>query len=123
MNSTVRLFLRLLAFALLALGMGVSVSAWTIHDAAHSMAQISVDQHHHHNEDGSVSIHDHSDDEAPDGGHDHMPSVLLGSIAMLDDVGFALIAPDFARIGFTIASSNGIERYPSNGLRRPPRLG
>lgn len=122
MNHAVRPFLCLFALIWLALGMSVPVSAWAIHDTAHSVAQVGVDDHHHHDEDGSISVHDHEDNEAPDGGHDHMPSILLGA-ATIPDAGITLSAPMIARQIMATPSTHGLERNASDGLRRPPRLG
>jgi hypothetical protein len=106
----------------LALGMSVPVSAWTIHNAAHGAAQVSVDEHHHHNDDGGISVHEHDDGEAPDGGHDDMPFSLLGPIT-LTQAAVSLSAPSIVRQIYTMPPSRGVERYASDGLRRPPRLG
>lgn len=117
-----RPLLRLLALFWLALGMSVPVSAWTVHEAAHGVAQVSVDAHHHHDDDGGISVHEHEDSEAPDGGHDHMPSILLGAA---DLTGTAILPAPHApvRAMFAIASSLGVELHTPDELRRPPRLG
>lgn len=121
-NHAIRPFLRLIALMWLALGISVPMAAWTVHDAAHGTAQVDVDDHHHHEDDGRISVHEHDDKETPDGGHDHMPSILLGAVT-LSDAGVPVAAPIAGRQTFTIPPSRGIERYPSSGLRRPPRLG
>ena len=121
MNRCVFL-LRLFALVWLALGMSVPASAWAVHNTAHSVAQVGVDDHHHHDEDGGISVHEHEDDEAPDGGHDHMPSILLGA-ATVPDVGTIVSEPLVAPQMFAILLSRGVERHASDGLRRPPRLG
>lgn len=122
MNRAGRSLLRLLALVWLALGMGVPASAWTVHKAAHGAAQVSMDAHHHHEGDGGVSVHEHDDGDAPDGGHDHMPSILLGALT-IPDVGVTLSMPDMARIAFILSASPGVERFATDALRRPPRLG
>ena len=112
----------MVALAWIALGMSVPVSAWAVHNTAHNVAQVGVDEHHHHEEDGGISVHEHEDDEAPDGGHDHMPSILFGA-ATVPDVGTLLSEPFVAQQMFTILLAHGSERHASAGLRRPPRLG
>jgi hypothetical protein len=102
--------------------MSVSVSAWTVHSAAHGAAQVSVDEHHHHEVDGGISVHEHDDGEAPDGGHDHMPSILLGAVTV-PQAGVLLTEPIVIRQIYTLPTSHSVERYASDGLRRPPRLG
>jgi hypothetical protein len=117
-----RALLRLFAFAWLALGMSIPVSAWTVHNAAHGAAQVSVDEHHHHEDDGGISVHEHDDGEAPDGGHDHMPSALLGAVTV-PQAGVLLTEPIVIRQIYTLPTSRSVERYASDGLRRPPRRG
>jgi hypothetical protein len=114
--------LRLIALVWLALGMSVPVSAWTVHKAEHGAAQVGVGEHHHHNDDGGISVHEHYDGEAPDGGHDHMPSILLGAVTV-PQVGVVLAAPPAFRQCYIIPQARGVERYASDGLRRPPRCG
>lgn len=125
-NHAIRPFLRLIALMWLALGISVPIAAWTVHDAAHGAMQVGIDDHHHHDDGGRISVHEHDadghDGEAPDGGHDHMPSILLGAVT-LSDAGVPVAGPIAGRQIFTIPPSRGIERYPSSGLRRPPRLG
>lgn len=126
MDRAGRSLLRLIALAWLTLGMSVPVSAWTVHEAGHGAAQVSVDAHHHHDDDGGISVHDqdsegHSSD-APDGGHDHMPSILLGALTV-PDMGVAPSAPVLAQIAFVIPAASGVERDATDALRRPPRLG
>lgn len=120
-NRAVRPFLRLFALVWLALGMSIPVSAWTVHNAAHSAAQVSVDAHHHHEDDGGISVHEHDDSETPDGGHDHMPSILLGAITIPQAV-MSLTEPTAVQQIYTTTPSRGVERHTSDGLRRPPRL-
>ena len=114
--------LRMLSLAWIALGMSVPVSAWAVHSSAHSVAQVGVDDHHHHEDDGGISVHEHEDDEAPDGGHDHMPSILLGAVTV-PQAGVSLTEPIVVRQIYTMPQSLGVERHASDGLRRPPRLG
>jgi hypothetical protein len=125
-NRAVRPFLQLFALVALALGMSVPVSAWTVHNAAHGAAQVSVDEHHHHEDDGGISVHEHDangpGNEAPDGGHDHMPSILLGA-ATVPPAGVSLTEPTVVRQTYAIPPSRGVARHASDGLRRPPRLG
>lgn len=121
-NQPVRSLLHLLALLWLAMGMTAPVSAWTAHSAAHAVAQVSVDEHHHHGVDGKISVHEHDDGEAPDGGHDHMPSLSL-SVATIPLGGVSLTAPTTVRQIYMILPSALVERHPSDGLRRPPRLG
>lgn len=122
MNRTARPFLRLLVLVWLALGMSIPVSAWTVHNAAHGAAQVSVDAHHHHENGGGISVHEHEEDETPDGGHDHMPSILLGAVTV-PQAGVSLTEPTVVRQIFAIPTSRGVVRYASDGLRRPPKLG
>lgn len=122
MYHAVRPLIRLLALVWLALGMSVPVSAWAVHNAAHGAAQVSVDEHHHHEDDGGISVHEHDDGESPGGGHDHMPSILLG-VATVPQAGCSLTEPTVARLTYAIPPPHGIERHASDGLRRPPRLG
>lgn len=122
MTRTVRPLLHLLALVWLALGMSLPASAWTVHEATHGAAQVSVDAHHHHDDDGGVSVHEHDDGDAPDGGHDHMPSILLGA-ATIPDLGVALAVPELARMAFILPAFSGNKRHASEALRRPPRLG
>ncbi len=120
-NRAGRSLLRLLALVWLTLGMSVPASAWTVHEAAHGAAQVSVDAHHHHDDDGGVSVHDHDDGDAPDGGHYHMPSILLGA-ATVPDWGVTLAVPELARMVYILPASAGVERSSTDALRRPPRL-
>jgi hypothetical protein len=120
--QAVRPFLRLLALLWLVLGMTVPVSAWTIYTAEHSAAQVNVYDHHHHNDDGGISVHDHEDGEAPDGGHDHLPSILLG-VFTLPQAGVSLTEPNLVRQTYIITPSSGVEYHATEGPRRPPRLG
>ncbi len=122
MNHNLGPLLRLFVLVWLALGMSVPVSAWAVHNTAHSVAQVGVDDHHHHDDDGSISVHEHEDDEAPDGGHDHMPSILLGAVT-IPQAGVSLTEPMVVRQIYTMPPSRGVERHASDGLRRPPRLG
>lgn len=112
----------MLGLAWLALGMSVPVSAWAVHNTAHSVAQVDLDDHHHHEDNGGITVHEHDEDESPDGGHDHMPSILL-SAATIPDVGMLLSEPLVTPQMFAIPLSRGVERHASEGLRRPPRLG
>ena len=114
--------MRLFVLFWLALGMSVPVSAWAVHSSAHSVAQVGMDDHHHHEDDGGISVHEHDDDEAPDGGHDHMPSILLGAVTV-PQAGVSLTEPIVVRQIYAIPQSRGVERHASAGLRRPPRLG
>lgn len=118
----VRPFLRLFALLWLAFGMNLPVSAWTAHNAAHAAAQVNVDEHHHHEVDGRISVHEPEDGETPDGGHDHMPCILLGAVAD-PHAGVSLREPIVIRLTFAIPQSRGVERYASDGQRRPPRRG
>ncbi len=122
----VRPLLSLLALVWLTLGMTVPVSAWTVHEGAHAAARVSVDVHHHHEADGSIAVHDHDTDgsggDTPDGGHDHMPSILLSAFA-IPDAGFSLDAPLMERATYTMSQVRGVERHGTGGLRRPPRFG
>ena len=126
MNPAIRPLLCLFALVWLALGMSFPASAWMMHDAQHGAVQVSVDKHHHHDADGGISIDDHDADrtgqDAPDGGHDHMPSILLGAAAV-PDAGLALAAPVTERATFALISTRGVERHGTGGLRRPPKLG
>ncbi len=122
MLHLVRPLLRLFALVWLALGMSVPVSAWTVHQSAHAVAKVALDVAHHHETDGSVAVHDEGESDSRDSGPDHMPSILLGAVA-LADAGIAITAPIVERAAFTIPPSRGVERYASDGLRRPPRLG
>jgi hypothetical protein len=121
-NNVVRPFLRLLALVWLALGMSAPVSAWTAHNSAHAAAQVSFDEHHHHEDDGGISVHEHQDGEAPDGGHGHMPSHSISAIN-LPQSGVSLTRPTLVRQTYTIPPSRVAKQHPSDGLRRPPRLG
>lgn len=121
MRTRVQDLLRLIALMWLALGMSLPASAWTAHMAAHGAAQIGVDQHHHHGEDGAISVHDHDDGEDADGGHDHMPSILLGAIDMAH-AAFALAMPALAKQLYAVPPSRALARHASDGLRRPPRI-
>lgn len=114
--------LRILALAWIALGMSVPASAWAVHSSVHSVAQVGMDDHHHHEDDGGISVHEHEDDEAPDGGHDHMPSILLGAVTV-PQAGVSLTEPIVIRQIYTMPQSRGVERHASDGLRRPPKLG
>jgi hypothetical protein len=122
MNHSARPVLRLLALFWLALGISIPVSAWTVHNAANGAAQVSVDKHHHHEDDGGISVHEHDDGEAPDGGHDHMPSILLGAIT-IPQAGLSLTEPTVVRQTYSIPPSRVAKEHASEGLRRPPRLG
>ena len=122
MNHAARPLLRLLALFWLALGMSVPVSAWTVHNAAHGAAQVSVNEHHHHEDDGGISVHEHDDDETPDGGHDHMPCILLG-VATVPQAGLSLTELTVVRQTYAIPPSRVAKEHASDGLRRPPRLG
>ena len=102
--------------------MSLPVSAWAAHHAVHGATQVSVDTHHHHKENGGISVHDQDEGAAPDGGHDHMPSIMLGVVAV-PDTGLALAAPVMERATFTVIPVRGVERHGTGGLRRPPRLG
>lgn len=122
MNRVGRSLLNLLALVWLTLGMSVPVSAWTVHEAAHGSAQVSVDAHHHHDDNGGVSVHEDDNGDTPDGGHDHMPSILLGAMT-IPDLGVTLEVPELARMAFVLPAFSGNERHASEALRRPPRLG
>ena len=122
MNHATRPMLRLLALFWLALGMSVPVSAWTVHQSAHAVAEVALDVPHHHETDGSVAVHDDGESDSRDSGPDHMPSIILGAVT-LPDTGIVISAPIVERAAFTIPPSRGVERHASGGLRRPPRLG
>lgn len=122
MNRPGRSLVNLLALVWLTLGMSVSASAWTFHEAAHGAAQVSVDAHHHHDDDGGISVHERDDGDTPDGGHDHMPRILLGAMT-IPDLGVTLEVPELARMAFVLPAFSGNERHASEALRRPPRLG
>ncbi len=121
-NRAFRPLLSLLALVWLALGMSVPASAWTAHEAAHGAALVSVDAHHHHDGGGRISVHDHDDGDTPDGGHDHMPSILLGAVTV-PDMGVTLVVPEMGRMAFVLPVTSGTQRYATNALRRPPKLG
>ena len=121
-NHTVRSILRLFALVWLAFGMSAPVSAWTVHQSAHAVSKVALDVPHHHETDGSVAVHDSGESDNRDSGPDHMPSIMLGAVA-LPNTGIAITAPIVEREAYTIPPSRGVERYASDGLRRPPRLG
>jgi hypothetical protein len=121
-NHAVRPVLRLLALVWLALGMSVPVSAWTVHQSAHAVAEVALDVAHHHETDGSVAVHDEGESDSRDSGPDHMPSILLGAVA-LPDTDFAIAAPITERTVYTIPPTRRAKQSASDGLRRPPRLG
>ena len=121
-NATHRSLLSLLALVWLALGMSVPASAWTAHEAAHGAAQVSVDAHHHHDDGGQISVHDHDDGDTSDGGHDHMPSILLGAVTV-PDMGVMLVVLEMRRMAFVLPVTSGFQRHATNALRRPPKLG
>lgn len=121
-NRSIGYLLRLFAFAWLSLGIGVPASAWAVHASAHNAAQVGLDDHHHHNEDGSISVHDHDEGDAPDGGHNHMPSILLSAYA-IPHAGMTLAMPLLERATFAMVSTRGVELTGTGCLRRPPRLG
>jgi hypothetical protein len=114
--------MRLLALFWIALGMSAPVSAWAVHNTVHSVAQVNADAHHHHDDDGRISVHEHESDANPDGGHDHSPSMLL-SAATVPDAHASVFNPMVLRQTYAILTSRGMEHHPSNGLRRPPRIG
>ena len=122
MHHAARPMLRLFALFWLALGISVPVSAWTVHNAANGAAQVSVNKHHHHEDNGGISVHEHDDGDAPDGGHDHMPSILLGAVT-IPQAGVSLTEPTVVRQTYAIPPSRVAEQNASDGLRRPPRLG
>lgn len=122
MIHTFHSFLRLLALVWLALGMSAPVSAWTVHQSAHAVAEVSLDLPHHHETDGSVAVHDHGESDSRDSGPDHMSSILLGAVA-LPDTGIAIAAPLTERAAFMIPPTRSAKQHASDGLRRPPRLG
>ena len=97
-----------------------------MHEAEHGAIQVSVDEHHHHKADGGISVDDHNADknggDAPDGGHDHMPSILLGAVTV-PQAGVSLTEPTVVRQTLAISASRGTANHPSDGLRRPPRFG
>lgn len=102
--------------------MSVPVSAWTAHEAVHGATRIDADTHHHHEDDGRISIHDDDSGNVPDGGHDHMSSLLLG-VATLPDQGFAFALPEVTRVAFDVPVFTDAELRSADALRRPPRLG
>ena len=102
--------------------MTVPVSAWNAHEATHGATRIDADTHHHHEDGGRISVHDDDSGNVPDGGHDHMPSLLLG-VATLPDQEFAFTRPDVTRIVFAVPVFTDAERHLADTLRRPPRLG
>ena len=122
LNNALWPFLRLLMLMSFALGMSVPVSAWTAHEAAHGPTRIDADTHHHHEDDGRISIHDDDSGNVPDGGHNHMPSLLLG-VATLPDQEFAFTRPEVTRIAFYVPVFTDAKRHSADALRRPPRLG
>ncbi len=93
MPAVLRLFRNLLAFALIAFGMTVPAAAWNAHVASHVGNPVAVDQHHHHDEDGSQS-EEHGPDAPEDGddGHDHMPS-LSAALSAIVGHGTATLVP------------------------------
>lgn len=107
--------------ALVALGMGVPVTASSLHDASHAITNVSGDRHHHHDQNGQIDVHDHHEDDAPDGGHEHMPGVLL-SAAALPAVDIAISVPMTARPEYMLPPEAEIGRSLANSLKRPPRL-
>ena len=121
-NRVHRPLLSLLALVWLAFGISSPVSAWTAHEAAHGAAQVGVDAHHHHDDGGKISVHDHDDGETPDGGHDHMPSILLGAVTV-PDMGVMLVVPEMGQMAFVPPATSGTQRHATNALRRPPKLG
>jgi len=107
--------------ALVALGMGVPVTASSLHDASHAITNVSGDKHHHHDQDGQIAVHDHHEEEAPDGGHEHMPGVLL-SAAALPSAEIAIAMPMMARPDYMLPAEPEIGPSLENSLKRPPRL-
>lgn len=122
MIPAVRSFLCLLALVWLALGMSVPVSAWTVHQSAHAVAEVALDVAHHHETDGSVAVHNEGESDSRDSGPDHMPSIMLGAV-VLPDTGVAIAALITERTAYTTPSSRADKQHASHGLRRPPRLG
>ena len=121
-NYFFRLFFRLVALVWLALGMSAPVSAWTVHQSAHAVAKVSLDVPHHHETDGSVAVHDTGESDSRDSGPDHMPSILLGAVALaVADI--EITTPIVERAAFIIPLSRSAKQHASDGLRRPPRLG
>jgi hypothetical protein len=106
--------------------MSVPASAWAMHEAEHGVVQVSVDAHHHHDDEGGVSLHS-SDQGEPtgntaDGGHDHMPSTHQGA-GTVPNSGVFMAVPAVVRAAFAVTTARGVDRHGSDGLRRPPRLG
>lgn len=122
MIHAVRSFLRLLALVWLALGMSVPVSAWTVHQSSHAVSKVALDVPHHHENDGSVAVHDDGEGDNRDSGPDHMPSILLAAVA-LPNTSIAIASPITERAAFTIPPTRNAKQRASDGLRRPPRLG
>ena len=121
-NRARRPLLSLLALMWLALGMSVPASAWTAHEASHGATQVSVNAHHHHDDGGQISVHDHDDGDTSDGGHDHMPSILLGAVTV-PDMGVMLVVPEMGQMAFVLPATSGTQRHATDALRRPPKLG
>jgi hypothetical protein len=77
---------------------------------------------HHHETDGSVAVHDEGESDSRDSGPDHMPSILLGAVA-LPDTDVAIAAPITERTVYTIQHTRSAKQRASDGVRRPPRRG
>lgn len=102
--------------------MSAPLSAWTAHQSAHAAAEVAFDVPHHHEPDGSLSVHNEGESDSRDAGPDHMPSIMIG-VADLPNTGIALVVPVQMSATFAIPPSRGLERHASDGLKRPPRHG
>lgn len=102
--------------------MAAPASAWTVHEIAHGATKVGVDDHHHHEKGGEISVHEHDEGDVPDGGHDHMPSIVHGA-ATLPDSDAAVVALSIQQSRFAYFDTQEIGSSSPDGLKRPPRLG
>jgi hypothetical protein len=114
MPDSLRSIFTVAALLLAGLWLATPAVAWKVHASQHVSSPVSVDQHHHHDADGSP-VDERQAPSEPDGpGHDHMPSGAASLTATVDGRP-ELLVPDSA----TVAPVRGI--VPTlHELRRPP---
>jgi len=114
MPDSLRSLFTVAALLLAGLWLATPAAAWKVHGTQHLSSPVSVDQHHHHDADGSPVDQRQAPSE-PDGpGHDHMLSGAASLAATID--GSASLLPPTSAV---IAPDGGIA--PTlHELRRPP---
>lgn len=116
----------LLGLCLATFAMTAPAASWDAHAFLHASAPMAVDDHHHHDADGGVLVHDEGGvpgDSSEDvgEGHDHMPSLAASLSVMVPGAPAPFLPPLVSEL--RMADAPGLRPgVPDPPPARPPRF-